>query len=111
MGYPLPAYVQLYPTTRCNQLCSFCFNAESSRTADLTFKNALALLDVLAENRVNYIDIMGGEPFLLPWMADFIEAGLSKGFSLNISTNGSRPELLQRFRLTSPDCFNIGIST
>lgn len=110
MGYPLPAYVQLYPTTRCNQRCSFCFNAEISRTADLTFKDALALLEILAENGVWHIDIMGGEPFLLPWMADFIEAALSKGFSLNISTNGSRPDLLQRLKGPSQARFNIGVS-
>ena len=110
MGYPLPVYVQLYPTTRCNQRCSFCFNAEGSRTADLTFNKALALLDILAENRINDIDIMGGEPFLLPWMPDFIEAGLFKGFSINISTNGSMPGLLQRLRGTSQERFNIGVS-
>ena len=110
MGYPLPEYVQLYPTTRCNQRCSFCFNPESSRTADLTFKNALVLLNILAENRINDIDIMGGEPFLLPWMPDFIGAGLSKGISLNISTNGSMPGLLQSFRGTPQEHFNIGVS-
>jgi radical SAM protein with 4Fe4S-binding SPASM domain len=110
MGHPLPVYVQLYPTTRCNQRCSFCFNAEGSRTVDLTFNRALALLDILAENRINDIDIMGGEPFLLTWMPDFIEAGLFKGFSINISTNGSMPGLLQRLRGTSQERFNIGVS-
>jgi len=105
-----PEYIQLYPTTRCNQRCPFCFNGEDSCTVDLAFKNALVLLDILAENGVLHIDIMGGEPFLLPWMPDFIETGLSKGFSLNISTNGSRPGLLQRLRGTSQERFNIGVS-
>ncbi len=53
---------------------------------------------------------MGGEPFLLPWMPEFIEAGLSWGFSLNISTNGSMPDLMQRLKGTSQKRFNIGVS-
>jgi radical SAM protein with 4Fe4S-binding SPASM domain len=105
-----PEYIQLYPTTRCNQRCSFCFNAETGSAADLTFNNALALLEIFAGNGVRHIDIMGGEPFLLPWMPDFIKTGLSKGFSLNISTNGSMPGLLQRLPGTSQGCFNIGVS-
>jgi radical SAM protein with 4Fe4S-binding SPASM domain len=67
-------------------------------------------LDILAENRINSIDIMGGEPFLVPWISDFVEAGLSKGMSLNISTNGSIPGVFHRFRGISHDHFNIGIS-
>jgi radical SAM protein with 4Fe4S-binding SPASM domain len=105
-----PEYIQLYPTTLCNQRCSFCFNSETGSAADLAFDNALALLDILAENGVRHIDIMGGEPFLLPWMPDFIKTGLSRGFSLNISTNGSMPGLLQRLRGTSQGRFNIGVS-
>jgi len=110
MGFPHPEYIQLYPTTRCNQRCTFCFNPESGPTPDLTFKNALLLLDILAENRINGIDIMGGEPFLIPWISDFVEAGLSRGMSLNISTNGSMPGVFHRFRGISHDRFNIGIS-
>ena len=110
MGFPFPEYIQLYPTTRCNQRCSFCFNPEISATTDLDFKNALKLLDILTENNIKGIDIMGGEPFLIPWLFDFVSISLSRGMSLNISTNGSMPALLQRFTGISPDNFNIGIS-
>jgi len=47
---------------------------------------------------------------LLPWMPDFIGEGLSRDFSLNISTNGSRPDLLRHLRGTSQEGFNIGVS-
>ena len=110
MEFQPPKYIQLYPTTRCNQRCSFCFNPESGPAPDLTFKNALLLLDILSDNEVNNIDIMGGEPFLVPWIADFIETGISKGMHINISTNGSMPDLVERFKGTSPDQFNIGVS-
>lgn len=109
-GFPFPEYIQLYPTTRCNQRCSFCFNPENSHTPDLSFKNALLLLDILIENGIRNIDIMGGEPFLIPWITDFVKTGISKGMSLNISTNGSLPGMIDRFRGTSHKRFNIGIS-
>lgn len=110
MEFPLPKYIQLYPTTKCNQRCSFCFNPESRPATDLTYNNALLLLDILADNGINDIDIMGGEPFLLPWIADFIETGLAKGVSLNISSNGSMPAMLERLGGIPRDRFNIGIS-
>lgn len=110
MEFPLRKYIQLYPTTKCNQQCPFCFNPESGPSADLTFNNALALLDILTDNGINDIDIMGGEPFLIPWITDFLERGLAKGMSLNISTNGSIPGLFERLRGISHERFNIGIS-
>lgn len=110
MEFPSPEYIQLYPTTRCNQRCSFCFNPGNSAIADLDFEKALILLDILAENNINCIDLMGGEPFLLPWLFDFVRIALARGISLNISTNGSRPDLLQHFMGLSVDNFNIGIS-
>ncbi len=110
MEFPSPLYIQLYPTTKCNQRCSFCFNPESSHTTDLTYKNALLLLDILADNGINNIDIMGGEPFLIPWITDFVERGLAKGVSFNISTNGSLPAMLEHLSGISPEHFNIGIS-
>ncbi len=110
MEFPFPEYIQLYPTTRCNQRCPFCFNSEISTTADLDYNKALVLLDILDKNNINGIDIMGGEPFLLPWLFDFVRIALSRGISLNISTNGSMPDLIRHFRGISPENFNIGIS-
>src|SRR5574340_436473 len=110
MEYPFPEYIQLYPTTRCNQRCSFCFNSEGSAATDLDVDNALKLLDILFVNSIRGIDIMGGEPFLVPWLFDFVRTALSRGLYLNISTNGSRPDLLQNCKGISSDKFNIGIS-
>lgn len=110
MEFPFPEYIQLYPTIKCNQRCPFCFNPEIRTTTDLDFKNALRLLDILTANSIRGIDIMGGEPLLLPWISDFARTVLSRGMSLNISTNGSLPDQIQRFRGILPEYFNIGIS-
>jgi radical SAM protein with 4Fe4S-binding SPASM domain len=110
MDLPPPQYLQLYPTTKCNQRCTFCFNPDQEEHHDLTFDRALSLLNILSRNSINNLDIMGGEPFLLPWMADFLRAGLSMGMALNISTNGSLPAQLEGLKDIPLQNFNIGIS-
>lgn len=110
MPFPLPEYIQLYPTNRCNQKCSFCFNAEQNGAEDLPYENALRLLDILSKNGIREIDIMGGEPFLLPWIADFIEDSVSKNIKVNISTNGSKPSASKKLKRIGSDKIQIGVS-
>jgi len=108
--FPLPQFLQLYPTTRCNQNCSFCFNSLSGLVKDMSPANALGLLDIMLDLGIHDLDIMGGEPFLLPWMPSFLHAAIREGIKVNISTNGSFPEVMEEFRGLSPEKINIGIS-
>jgi len=108
--FPLPYDIQLYPTTRCNQRCSFCFNDGSSALRDLPLQEALNLLDILSEAGTRDLDIMGGEPFLLPWMPSFLHAAIRDNIMVNISTNGSFPDVLDEFRGIRPERINIGVS-
>ncbi|MBI5634220.1 MAG: radical SAM protein [Nitrospirae bacterium] len=108
--FPLPQFIQLYPTTRCNQDCAFCFNASSESLRDLTHENALNLLDIMLKLGIPDLDIMGGEPFLLPWMPSFLHTATKEGIMVNISTNGSFPAVMEKFRGLSPAQINIGIS-
>ena len=110
MAFPLPEFIQLYPTIRCNQRCRFCFNSGSPYVPDLPFEKALALLDILAANAIKEIDIMGGEPLVLPWMPDFAGLAIKKGMTINISTNGSMPEAVMEFGDIDPGKCTIGIS-
>lgn len=110
MPFPFPEYIQLYPTTRCNQKCSFCFNKKNGSNINLSYGNALQLLSILSDFGIKAIDIMGGEPFLLQWMPDFIETALNKTFMVNISTNGSITNMMQRFKGIDHQKFNIGVS-
>ncbi len=110
MDFPLPRYIQLYPTYRCNQRCKFCFNSPRAATGDMTFDDALTILDILSCHGVEEIDIMGGEPMLLDWMPDFVDIAVKSGRQVNLSTNGSTPDMMERFAALNPDKFNIGIS-
>jgi radical SAM protein with 4Fe4S-binding SPASM domain len=120
-----PEYVQLYPTIRCNQNCSFCFNSSTLKRgtavergsgkinkniADLSYDNALYLLDIFSKNGIWQIDVMGGEPLLLPWIRDFVEIAVLRKFKVNISTNGSLPSVIERFRVKEKDNLTIGVS-
>lgn len=73
-------------------------------------ENALNLLDIMLNLGISDLDIMGGEPFLLPWMPSFLHAAIKEGVMVNISTNGSFPEVMKEFRGLNPQKINIGIS-
>lgn len=109
MPFPLPEYIQLYPSFRCNQHCRFCSN-EGTVTGDLTYEKAKWLLEILSFHGTKEIDIVGGEPMLLDWMPDFVMHATEQGFEINLSTNGSRPELLDRFQGADRRLLKIGVS-
>jgi len=107
------SFIQLYPTLRCNQSCSFCFNQNISRSAsykDMSEKDAYALADMLVKRGIREIDILGGEPMLLAWMKDFVEYVTGLDITLNISTNGSLPEVASDFAEINTSLLNIGFS-
>lgn len=72
--------------------------------------NAMNLLSIMADNAIRDLDIMGGEPFLLPWMPSFIHAFVRAGIKVNISTNGSIPEALDALAGIAPGMLDIGVS-
>ncbi len=73
-------------------------------------EHALQLLDIMVDLRISDLDIMGGEPFLLHWMPSFLHAAIKEKIMVNISTNGSFPEVMEEFRGLTPEKINIGIS-
>ncbi len=76
----------------------------------MTWDNACRLLEILSENSVRELDIMGGEPFLLHWMPEFVGRAVKKGLTVNLSTNGSVPDITGRFRDFSRRNFTVGLS-
>jgi radical SAM protein with 4Fe4S-binding SPASM domain len=107
-----PSFIQFYPTLRCNQDCSFCFNRNLSSAAygDMNAADADVLGSVLMGNGIPEIDILGGEPMLLPWIRDFAERMTGSGTRVNMSTNGSLPDILARFTALEGGLFNLGFS-
>jgi radical SAM protein with 4Fe4S-binding SPASM domain len=107
------SFIQLYPTLRCNQSCSFCFNQNISYSAsheDISEKAAHALIEILLKEGIREIDILGGEPMLLAWMKDFVEYVTELDIQLNISTNGSLPDTVFQYAAIKSPLMNIGFS-
>ena len=108
-----PPSVQFYPTMRCNQECSFCFNRNITGTrlfTEMARGDALTLASLLNEMGVSEVDILGGEPLLVPWLRDFTVRLLDTGTTVNISTNGSVFQAVQQFAEISSPLLNFGFS-
>lgn len=110
MNASLVRYIQLYPTTRCNQLCAFCFNAIQKPYEDLSYEHALDLLHILPAHDIREIDIMGGEPLLVPWMPAFVNEAIKQQFRINVSSNGSMTRAVEEMGRIKSDRCTVGIS-
>lgn len=91
-----PDYIQFYPTLRCNRSCDFCFNRSMPRVADMSFAAFKAMLVVIKRAGVRTIDIIGGEPTMHPDILGFIQEAVGAGFSVNLSSNGSNLNVLEK---------------
>ncbi len=72
--------------------------------------DADALGSVLIENGIPEIDILGGEPMLLPWITDFAKRMTDSGIRVNMSTNGSLPDIPDRLTDLEGGFFSLGFS-
>ncbi len=76
----------------------------------MNVRDAYALSSLLTGIGISEIDVLGGEPMLISWMEDFMRHVVDSGIALNISTNGSLPDALDRISEIRTDLMNIGVS-
>jgi radical SAM protein with 4Fe4S-binding SPASM domain len=108
-----PTSVQFYPTLRCNQECSFCFNRniyDKQLFTEMDRTRAYSLTTFFNRIGITEVDILGGEPLLVPWLRDFVLRLLDTGITVNISTNGSLSLPVQLFADISSPLLNFGFS-
>ena len=110
-----PAYLQFYPTLRCNMACTFCFNrgvAEKiSGAIDADIDDFRKIVAIAADQGIGHIDFLGGEPTLHPDIEAMIGAIASAGMMTTMSSNGTRPEILEALSRRFPETsLRIGIS-
>jgi radical SAM protein with 4Fe4S-binding SPASM domain len=107
------SFIQLYTTLRCNQGCLFCFNrsiSDAGSYKDMHDRDAYKLIELLSGAGIREIDLLGGEPMLISWTEDFARRVVDSGVALNISTNGTFPDFLDRLCRVRTDLINIGVS-
>ena len=87
----IPLYCEWEITSRCNMKCSFCSTWVDNRNTkkDILKKEALTIIDQLAELGTKMIHFSGGEPTLRDDLSELISYAQSKGILVALTTNGS----------------------
>ena len=85
-GVAPPATLMISPTLRCNLRCYGCGAATHDTSKELTFEEVDRILSDATNSGINWFLILGGEPFMLPWLLDIVEK-YSRG-AFQIYTNG-----------------------
>ena len=104
-----PDYIQFYPTIRCDRSCEFCFNRAMPSAPDMSIKDCRKIFDKLKTVGVKTIDIIGGEPTVHPDITSIVSEAVSRGFFVNISSNGRDIEILEEIS-TIDEKVTVGIS-
>ena len=89
-------------TRTCNLRCVHCYaDSHAERyPGELSWEQCCAVIDDLADYRVNALLLSGGEPLLHPQLPQILQRATEKGLKVTISTNGTRitPEYTRMFK-------------
>lgn len=103
--------LQFFPSIRCNRACEFCFNRGIATKGEIDEEGFSRMIKVMSSSGIPELDILGGEPTLLPFLPEAIAGAVSNRVRVNISSNGTNVPVLttlaQRFR---PEQLMIGVS-
>src|SRR5512144_1752656 len=89
------AYIQFYPTLRCNYHCDFCFNKGLPATDDVTLGDFSRIVSILKDAGIECIDILGGEPTLHPELLPLLDMVKRHKMESNLSSNGTNISVLR----------------
>lgn len=108
-----PLYVDFYPSLKCNANCLFCYLPEKAREKflgiSMSLRDILKITNKLKKAGIFFINLLGGEPFLLRWLPDFIDYCSERKLLINITTNGLLPNERIIKRIASP-FINVNVS-
>ncbi len=85
-GTAPPGTLMISPTLRCNLKCYGCYAGTHERRGELTFDEVDRVLLDAFDMGTNFIVVLGGEPFMVPWLLDIVEKHPALAFQ--IYTNG-----------------------
>ena len=106
-------YVTWNITNLCNLACVYCNNENEHASGDeIELNEKLKLINVLAENNVKHIKLLGGEPTISDSFNDVLDSLLSHNIFTSFSTNGTgvNKETINVLNKYSPKMYNISIS-
>jgi mycofactocin radical SAM maturase len=110
-GLDAPICLTWEVTYGCNLACVHCLSSSGRRDpAELTTDRAMAFIDELAEMKVFYVNVGGGEPTLRPDFVDLVEYAVESKVGVKFSTNGTTMTAERAKRYASMDYVDIQIS-
>lgn len=87
--FKTPISVRWDITYQCNFRCKHCYSACSSTGKNiLTTKKAKKLLDIFESNKVQFVQILGGEPMVRKDIYELVEYALTKKYIFSLNSNG-----------------------
>ncbi|HPP87787.1 MAG TPA: radical SAM protein [bacterium] len=96
-----PLYVYWFITNKCNLKCEYCYGRfyENSEN-ELSTDELLTLADLLVENGMRRVTLLGGEPFIRSDINLLVDKLYSKNVSILILSNGynaiNKPDILKK---------------
>ena len=89
-------------TRTCNLRCVHCYaDSHAERyPGELSWEQCCAVIDDLADYKVNALLLSGGEPLIHPQLPQILQRATEKGLKVTISTNGTRitPDMARLFK-------------
>jgi MoaA/NifB/PqqE/SkfB family radical SAM enzyme len=85
---PPPVSVQLELTNKCDSACQHCRRHTWPETQEMPLSDVINVIDDLADAKVRYVTISGGEPLLREDLEQILKRMRSKGLNIGILTNG-----------------------
>jgi len=106
-GAAPPGALMISPTIRCNLRCYGCYAGTHENKEELTFDEVDQILSDAYAAGTNFIIVLGGEPFMVPWLLDMVQKHHKMAFI--IYTNGLLIDDAKIKRLAEMGNAGIGI--
>ncbi len=83
-----PLTINLSLSYRCNFTCNHCYSREQTAEQELDFESHKKIVDILADWRVPFLNLGGGEPLMVPFLFDYVRYACNKGLHVTMNSNG-----------------------
>lgn len=104
-----PISVNIAIWKACNYQCKFCFGHYHGLEEEFVYDRIMEIPSILASLGTKKITVEGGEPFLYPYLKDFLISSKKAGLITSVITNGSLVTE-KRLRELAPYLDWIGVS-
>lgn len=115
---PVPLWVHLYVTRKCNLACDYCqlieySNRTNPKQQDLDTHHMKRVIDKLHELGCRFISYFGGEPTIRKDLTELIAYADKKGMINHISTNGAflTPAYIDELGRSGLDVINLSVDS